>query len=80
MDSTLKNEFEWYLANQEALVKKYNGKILLIVGEEVKGAYSSTVEAYKKGMEQYEEGTFLIQRCSPGSVDYTQTFHSRVSF
>jgi hypothetical protein len=80
MATALKKEFDWYLANQAELIKKYNGKFLLIVGENVVGSFDSTVDAYNKGMAEYEPGKFLIQRCSSGNADYTATFHSRVSF
>jgi hypothetical protein len=76
----LDKEFKYYLDNQEELVKKYNGKILVIVGEEVVGIYDTQQEAYFSSIEKYKPGTFLIQACSPGKDSYTQTFHSRVVF
>ena len=77
----LEKEFKYYLANQKELLKKYNGKFIVIVGEEVIGGYQTSVDAYKSAIEKkYEQGTFLVQRCSPGESDYTQTFYSRVSF
>lgn len=76
----LEQEFKYYLDHQDELVKKYNGKFLVIVNNEIVGAFDSKIEAYNKGKENHELGTFLIQRCSPGNADYTQTFHSRVSF
>lgn len=76
----LKKEFEWYLANQNELVKKYNGKVLVIKDQTFQGAFNNTTEAYEFGKKNFTLGTFLIQRCSPGTEDYTQTFHSRVSF
>jgi hypothetical protein len=76
----LEQEFKWYLHNQNDLVKIYNGKVLVIKDEQVKGAYDSIPDAITNATKQYELGTFLIQKCSPGKEDYTQTFHSRVSF
>jgi hypothetical protein len=76
----LEKEFKYYLDHQDELVKKYNGRILVIRGNEVVGDYATTEEAYFKSQEQYELGTFLIQKCSPGDKDYTLTFHSRVTF
>lgn len=76
----LDKEFKYYLDNQEELVKKYNGKVLAIVGQEVVGVYSDESEAYFDCIKKYKPGTFLIQTCSPGEKDYTQTFHSRVVF
>jgi len=76
----LESEFQYYKDHQADLVAKYDGKYLVIVGEEVKGAFASEIKAYEWGKYQYEPGTFLIQHCLPGSDSYTQTFHSRVVF
>lgn len=76
----LEKEFQYYLDHQKELVDKYSGKILVIVGEEVVGVYEDQAKAYLETIQTHKPGTFLIQRCSPGDKDYTQTFHSRVSF
>lgn len=78
MSAALKDEFHYYLDHQEELVKKYNGKVLAIKGQEVIGVYNSELEAVTKTRKIHEMGTFLVQRCSPGDKDYTATFHSRV--
>ena len=79
MDS-LKKEFEYYLEHQDELVKKYNGKFIVIEDCQVIGEYDSRLEAVEKTSKKYELGTFLVQKCEPGSESYTQTYHSRVSF
>ena len=76
----LEQEFQYYLENQQTLVDKYNGKTLVIIGQEVVGIYDTEAEAYFKSIKKYKPGTFLVQVCSPGSDSYTQTFHSRVIF
>lgn len=76
----LKKEFEYYLAHQDELVKKYNGKFIVIKDCQVIGEYDSLLEAVEKTSKKYELGTFLVQKCEPGSESYTQTYHSRVSF
>lgn len=76
----LKDEFEYYLANQDALVKKYSGKVIVIKDKTVVGSYGTELEAVNAAKLTYELGTFLVQRCTPGSTDTTMTFHSRVSF
>lgn len=74
----LDREFEYFLSHQAELVREYGGKFLVIVGEEVVGAYDSAEEAYFKAQEEYELGTFLIQQAVPGEEAYSQIFHSRV--
>jgi hypothetical protein len=75
---TLEKEFNFYLANQAELVKKYNGKYIVIKNQEVIGIYESEVEAVEKTSADHELGTFLVQKCEPGIESYTQTYHSRV--
>jgi len=78
--SALEKEFNYYLEHQEELVKKYNGKFIVIKDCNVIGAYDSELEAVEKTAEEHELGTFLVQKCEPGSESYTQTYHSRVAF
>lgn len=76
----LEKEFQYYLDNQEELVKSYNGKFLVIKGDSVIGVFDSEEEAFFETEKNHEPGTFLIQFCEPGEGSYTQSFHSRVSF
>ena len=76
----LEKEFKYYLAHQKELVKKYNGKFLVIIGEEVVGNYESFEEALAESQKKFKLGTFLIQQCLSGEDNYTQTFHTRAIF
>jgi len=76
----LDKEFQYYLDHQDELVKEYNGKFIVIKGESVIGSYDTEIQAYTETIKEHELGTFLIQFCSPGKGDYSQSFHSRVVF
>ncbi|MBA7558242.1 hypothetical protein ES705_51038 [subsurface metagenome] len=76
----LEKEFQFFIDNQNELVKKYNGKFIVIIGDKVINAYNTQEEAYIKTIKDHELGTFLIQECLPGEDSYTQTFHSRAIF
>lgn len=76
----LEREFNFYLEHQDELVEKYNGKFIVVKNDEVLGAYNSMLEALQTTTKTHEMGTFLVQKCSPGSDDYTATYHSRVAF
>lgn len=76
----LEKEFEYYIENQQELIRKYSGKVIVIKNEKVIGDYNSEVIALMETKKEHELGTFLIQKCSPGNVDYTETYHSRVVF
>ena len=70
--------FEWYLANQDALVEKYDGKVIAIKDGEVLGVYDSELAAVTDTRKRHEQGTFIVQRVSEGDEAYTATFRSRV--
>ena len=80
MYDTLKQEFEYYIKHQKELVKKYNGKFIVIKNKTVIGSYDDELDAVEETTKEHELGKFLVQKCEPGIDNYTQTFHSRVSF
>ena len=80
MAKPLKREFKYYLSHQKELVEKHNGKYLVIIGEDVVGVFDSEMTAIEETSKTHELGTFLVQKCEPGSEGYTQTYHSRVVF
>jgi hypothetical protein len=78
----LNQEFKYYLDHQEQLVKAHFGRYIVIKDNEVLGDYNSEVEAilFAKNNLNLPLGSFLVQHCMPGKENYTQLFHSRVSF
>lgn len=72
----LKKNLDWYIANQKELSTKYNGKILLIVDQELIEAFASMEEAFTTAQKSYALGTFTLQPCSPDSDSYTLTLYS----
>ena len=79
-ESPLKAEFEYYLQNQEQLVREYNGKVIVIKDRKVIGSYKTRDEAIREASKEHELGTFLVQNVAPGPDAYSQSFHSRVIF
>jgi hypothetical protein len=80
MAKPLEREFEYYLKHQDDLVKKFKGKFIVIKDQKVIGVFDDELEAVEKTAKEHELGTFLVQKCEPGTESYTQTFHSRVAF
>jgi hypothetical protein len=76
----LEIEFKYYLEHQDELVKKYNGRIIVIKGQSVIGDYDSEITAIEETSKNHELGTFLVQKCEPGTKSYSQTYHSRAIF
>lgn len=76
----LKKEFQYYLDHQEELVKKHRGSFVVIKNCKVIGVFADELEAVTETQKEHELGTFLVQKCEPGSDSFTQTYHSRVAF
>ena len=77
---TLHNEFQWYINHQDEMVQGYDGKVIVIKDGVVLGAFDDELIAITETRKDQEIGTFLVQRVSPGTDAYSQTFHSRVGF
>ncbi len=71
----LEREFAYFIEHQDELAKKYQGKVIVIVGDEVVGAFETELDAVRKMSEVHEPGTFLVQRCERGSECYTATYY-----
>ncbi len=64
-------ELDYFIKNQKELVKKHEGKVLAIKGEEVVGVYKSPLDAYIHIEENHELGEVMIQPCQAGAQAYT---------
>ena len=76
----LEKEFDFFVKNQDELVKKHRGKYIVIKNQAVIGVYDELNEAITETSKKEQRGTFLVQKCEPGKAAYTQTYHSRVHF
>lgn len=72
----LEKELAFFIANQDALVAKYPGQVLVLRGETVEGSYHSPLEAYLDAQKRFPAGTFMIQLCEPGVGAYTVVINS----
>ena len=69
-------ELQFFIAHQDELVAKHQGKVLVLRGESVEGAYESALAAYVAAAERFKAGTFMLQPCEPGPRAYTVTISS----
>jgi hypothetical protein len=76
----LEKEFEFFIANQDRLAKRYKGTFIVIKNNKVLGSYDDILNAIKETSKREKIGTFLVQKCERGKKTYTQTYHSRVKF
>lgn len=79
-NAQLQKEFQYYLDHQDEMVKKYDGKCVVIKNRQVVGAYDDAITAVAETQKSHKLGTFLVQRVSRGPSAYAQTFHSRAVF
>ncbi len=73
MRTKLQNEFDYFVAHQDELVKLYRGKQIVIKGAQVIGAYDTLYDAYHETAKTHKPGTFAIQLCEEGEECYTAT-------
>jgi hypothetical protein len=74
----LDKEFRYYIDHQSELVKKYNNRVLVIIGEKVVDDYDDYDNAVFQSLKKYDPGSFLLQECTEGEDAYTETFSSPV--
>ena len=74
----LNTEFKYFLDHQSELVKKYNNRVLVIIGEKVVDDYADYDQAVFQSLKKYDPGSFLLQECTEGEEAYTDTFYSPV--
>ena len=71
MSALLEKELDYFITNQEKLVKQHLGKILVLHNQEVVGVFDDNLTAYLDAKKRFEPGTFMIQECIPGPEAYT---------
>ncbi|MBF8267642.1 MAG: hypothetical protein HW388_1150 [Dehalococcoidia bacterium] len=76
--SDLEKEYEYYRANQRVLAEEYNGKVLVIKGQEIIGVFDSELAAVEETKRTHPLGSFLVQRCATPEESKPQVFQSRV--
>lgn len=72
----LRDEFQFFIANQDALVRDYPGRVVVIKDGQVVGDYDDELDACLDARRRFEPGTFLVQACEPGPSAYTVTISS----
>lgn len=70
------SELKYFITHQSELVAKYDGKALVLRGDELVGVYDTPLQAYLEAQKQFAPGTFMIQPCAPGPEAYTVTIHA----
>lgn len=64
-------ELDFFIANQDELVRQHHGKYLVLKGAVAVGVHDSLIQAYLEAQKEHELGSVMIQRCIPGEDAYT---------
>ncbi len=78
--TTLEDQLDYFIANQDDLVRKHRGKVLVLRDREVAGVFDTALKAYLYAEAHYEAGTYAIQECVPGPEAYTVNLASPLTF
>ena len=76
----LEKEYKYFLENKDILIKTYENKFIIIIGEEIVSSFDSQEEALREANKKYKLGSFLIQKVSKDEEDISQRFFSMVYF
>lgn len=68
---TLETERKYLDLHKDELLKQYGGKILVISGEQVTGAYDTIEEALQGAASQHGLKNVLIRRPSEAQIEFT---------
>lgn len=77
MTDNLKADYDYFVKNKDQFLKDYSDKFIVIKNKQVIGVYDDQVEAFTETTKEHEQGTFIVQHCSP-DFDDVQVFRSRV--
>lgn len=69
--TALTKELRFFKEHQEELLEQYRGKVLVLRGQKVVGAYDTVLAAYLDAKAKHPPGSFMVQRCEPGPGAYT---------
>lgn len=71
-------ELDFFISNQEKLIKEFLGKVLVLKGKKVIGVYPNVLSAYIETQKELPLGSFMIQPCVPGPEAYTVIISSTI--
>jgi len=69
--STLEKERQYLDSHKDELLKEYGGKILVISGEQVTGAFDTMEEALQGAVEKHGLNSVLIRRPSEAQIEFS---------
>jgi len=75
----LRDDFDYYTANQAEIVKGRLGEYVVIKDSAVMDYYSNEADAFE-AMKGHELGTFMVKKCQTPGTDVVTYYNNRVAF
>jgi len=75
----IKDDFDYYTANQAEIVRDHLGEFVVIKDSSVQGYYKAETEALK-AMKGNELGTFIVKKCQTPGTDVVTYYNNQVAF
>jgi hypothetical protein len=75
----INDDFQYYTANQEEIVRDHLGEYVVIKDTTVLGYFKEEIEAFES-MKNHELGTFIVKKCQQPGMDCVTFYNSRVTF
>ena len=75
----LESQYDYYKTHEAELLKRYEGKHLVISDMLQVYAFLSPKEGYQFGVKNFGAGHFLLHKCVPGSLNIVHTINNCVS-
>ena len=75
----IQDDFEYYIAHQEEIVKDHLGEYVVIKDSMVLGYFKEQENAFESMMGN-ELGTFIVKECKAPGTDITRYYNNRVAF
>ena len=75
----LESQYDYYKTHEAELLKRYEGKHLVISDMLQVYAFLSPEEGYQFGVKNFGAGHFLLHKCVPGSLNIVHTINNCVS-
>jgi len=60
--NVLKKELEYYKENKKEFLRTYKGQFVVIKDNKLIGSYTTEIEAYRAGVEEFGTASFLIKQ------------------
>jgi len=74
MNKVMQKTRDWYEANRDRLLPRYNGKYLVLADGAVAGDFETQMDAIREASKTRKKGTFFVHKCVPAPEEFACKF------